>query len=112
MSPLFFTSLFAATPINAANSDEQFLAAEEAFRTRDVKALEYYVPALKDHFLADYPQYWLLQLTLKDAEPTRVNDFLARYPDGPLAERLRIDWLRLLGQNEEWDAFGVLNSQN
>jgi soluble lytic murein transglycosylase len=104
---LFFTSLSAATQVNAANLDEQFLAAEEAFRTRDVKALEYYVPALKDHLLADYPQYWLLQLTLKDAEPARVNDFLARNPDGPLPDRLRIDWLRLLGQNEEWDEFAT-----
>ena len=102
---VFFISLSAATQVNAANLDEQFLAAEEAFRTRDVKALEYYVPALKDHFLADYPQYWLLQLTLKDADTTQVADFLTRYPDGPLAERLRIDWLRLLGQSEEWDAF-------
>ena len=91
----------------AANLDEQFLAAEEAFRTRDIKALEYYVPALKDHFLADYPQYWLLQLTLKNADPTQVSDFLTRYPDGPLGDRLRIDWLKLLGQNEEWDVFGV-----
>ncbi len=90
----------------AANLDEQFLAAEEAFRTRDIKALEYYVPALKDHLLADYPQYWLLQLTLKDADPTQVSNFLTHHPDGPLAERLRIDWLRLLGQNEGWEAFG------
>ncbi len=102
---VFFISLSAATQVNAANLDEQFLAAEEAFRTRDVKALEYYSAALKDHFLADYPQYWLLQLTLKDTNLTQVSDFLTRYPDGPLAERLRIDWLRLLGQNEEWDAF-------
>jgi soluble lytic murein transglycosylase len=91
----------------AANLDEQFLAAEEAFRTRDIKALEFYAPALKDHFLADYPQYWLLTLTLKDTDPARVNDFLTRYPDGPLAERLRIDWLKLLGQDEHWDAFAA-----
>ncbi len=102
-----FAALSGGVTATAANMDEQFLAAEEAFRTRDIKALEYYVPALKDHFLADYPQYWLLQSTLKDADPARVNDFLARYPDGPLAERLRIDWLRLIGQHEEWDGFAV-----
>ena len=99
--------LTASVVVVAANLDEQFLAAEEAFRTRDSKALEFYIPALKDHLLADYPQYWLLQLTLKDADPTQVSDFLARHPDGPLAERLRIDWLRLLGQNEDWEAFGA-----
>lgn len=91
----------------AANLDEQFLAAEEAFRTRDIKALEFYVPVLKDHLLADYPQYWLLSLRLKDAEPAQVNDFLSRYPEGPLSERLRIDWLKLLGQNEQWEYFAT-----
>ena len=91
----------------AANLDEQFLAAEEAFRTRDVKAFDFYVPALKDHLLADYPQYWLLSLTLKDADPAKVNDFLTRYPEGPLSERLRIDWLKQLGQNEQWDAYAT-----
>ncbi len=101
----FVTWMSASLPAAAANQDEQFLAAEEAFRIRDIKALEYYVQALKDHLLADYPRYWLLQLTLKDADPAQVNDFLTRYPDGPLAERLRIDWLKLLGQNEEWDSY-------
>lgn len=91
----------------AANSEEQLLAAEEAFRIRDTKALEFYVPALKDHLLADYPQFWLLELTLKDADPARVSDFLTRYPDGPLAERLRIDWLKLLGQHDQWDSFAA-----
>jgi soluble lytic murein transglycosylase len=91
----------------AANMDEQFLAAEEAFRTRDVKALEFYVSALKEHLLADYPQYWLLSLTLKDTDPAKVSDFLTRYPEGPLSERLRIDWLKQLGQNEQWDAYAA-----
>ena len=91
----------------AANLDEQFLAAEEAYRTRDVKALEFYAPALKDHLLADYPQYWLLSLTLKDAEPAQISDFLTRYPEGPISERLRIDWLKLLGRQERWDAFAA-----
>ncbi len=102
-----FAGLGAGVCAVAANLDEQFLAAEEAFRIRDTKALEYYVPALKDHFLADYPQYWLLQLTLKYADPAQVSDFLTRYPDGPLADRLRIDWLKLLGHNEEWEAFAA-----
>ncbi|MDQ3259489.1 MAG: transglycosylase, partial [Pseudomonadota bacterium] len=107
MSAALFAGLGGGVCALAANSDEQFLAAEEAFRIRDTKALEYYVPALKDHFLADYPEYWLLQLTLKDADAAPVIDFLQRHPDGPLAERLRINWLRLLGQNEEWDAFSA-----
>ena len=102
-----FMGLIPVTWGNAANLDEQFLAAEEAYRTRDIKALEFYAPALKDHLLANYPQYWLLNLTLKDADPAQVTDFLTRYPDGPLAERLRIDWLKLLGQDEHWDVFAT-----
>ena len=100
-------AIFLGANASAANLDEQLLAAEEAYRSRDAKALDFYVPALKDHFLADYPQYWRLQLSLKDADPAHVNDFLDRYPDGPLAEKLRIDWLKQLGQNERWDAFAA-----
>jgi soluble lytic murein transglycosylase len=100
-------ALTAGHSVYAVNLDEQFLAAEEAFRTHDIKALEFYAPALKDHLLADYPRYWLLQLTLKDTDPAQVGDFLSRYPDSPLAERLRIDWLKLLGQNEEWESFAA-----
>ena len=100
-------ALYGAAFAAAANLDEQLLAAEEAYRTRDIKALEFYAPALKDHLLANYPQYWLLSLALKDADPAQVSDFLTRYPDGPLSERLRIDWLKLLGQDEHWDAFAA-----
>ena len=91
----------------AANLDEQFLAAEEAFRTRDIKALELYVQALKAHPLADYPQYWLLSLKLKDADPAQIKNFLKRYPEGTLPERLRTDWLRSLGRNQQWDDFAA-----
>ena len=91
----------------AANQDEQFLAAEEAFRIRDTKALDYYVQALKDHPLADYLQYWLLSLKLRDANPAQIKDFLKRYPEGPLPERLRTDWLRWLGRNQQWEDFAA-----
>ena len=95
------------TGSRAANPDEQFLAAEEAFRGRDTKALEFYVQALKDHPLVDYPQYWLLSLKLKDADPAQVKDFLKRYPEGPLPERLRTEWLRTLGRNQQWSDFAA-----
>jgi soluble lytic murein transglycosylase len=36
-----------------------------------------------------------------------VHDFLARYPNGPLADRLRVDWLKALGKRGDWANFAI-----
>ena len=34
--------------------------------------------------------------------------FVARWPDTPLADRLRVDWLKALGKRGDWARFGAL----
>ena len=34
-----------------------------------------------------------------------VNDFLSRPDDTPLIDQLRVEWLKLLGKNQQWDLF-------
>lgn len=92
-----------------ANPDEQFLAAEEAYRSKDIKALDYYAQVLKDHPLTDYLRYWRLQLDLANVPAIEVRDFLKRDPQGVLAHRLRVDWLKHLAENKDWDSFDAEN---
>ena len=40
--------------------------------------------------------------------PQEVQDFLARYAGTYQEDRLRNDWLLLLGQRRDWDGFAAL----
>ena len=97
-------ALVSATARVAAG-DAEFLAAKAAFERGDEKAIVALQPALADHVLAPYAEYWRLKLGLDPADVTAVRDFLARYAGTPLAEQLRSDWLKLLGLRGQWAQF-------
>ncbi|MGZ8261439.1 MAG: transglycosylase SLT domain-containing protein, partial [Methylotenera sp.] len=52
-----------------------------------------------------YADYWLMSLRLEQAENSEVTDFLTRYADMPFADRLRGEWLKKLGKQENWPLF-------
>jgi soluble lytic murein transglycosylase len=91
----------------SAQSDAEFLAARAAFERGDWRRLDLLAPAIAGHPLERYVTYWQLKSRLDDASPDAVQSFLARYADGPLADRLRIDWLKSLGKRGDWDRFGA-----
>ncbi len=82
------------------------LAALDAFHARDLVALEKLLPRTAGTLLADYPQLWWLELrlgtALRNVAPAEVHAFLAHAGDGPLADRLRADWLKALAQQQAW----------
>ncbi|HNI73401.1 MAG TPA: transglycosylase SLT domain-containing protein [Accumulibacter sp.] len=89
----------------ALNGDEQLLAAREAFRVGDKARLERLATTVQGHELEPYVAYWRLQLDLKNADPAAINAFLSANEGSYVAERLRSDWLRQLGKNQQWTAF-------
>jgi soluble lytic murein transglycosylase len=89
----------------AAGMDEDFLAAREAYRTGQAVKVAQYAKRFKGHILEPYLAYWQLNPRLEQATPAEVRAFLTGYRDSPLAERLRIDWLKLLGKNQQWELF-------
>jgi len=91
----------------SAQSDADFLVAKAAFERGDWRRLDAVAPALAGHPLERYVRYWQLKPRLDDAPADAVEDFMARYPDGPLAERLRVEWLKALGKRGDWDRFGA-----
>src|SRR5262249_26826098 len=90
---------------SAANVDDDFLAAREAYRSGQATKLEGYAKRLKGYILEPYVVYWQLNLRLDQLSPSDARAFMATYRDTPLAERLRSDWVRLLGRNQQWDLF-------
>ncbi len=104
---LAFLALAGLAPPCFAQFDADFLAAKAAFDKGDRAKLSALSPKLSGHILAPYVEYWRLKLAIDDASPEAVHDFLARYPDTPLAEKLRIDWLKALGKKADWNRFAA-----
>ncbi|PWB49225.1 MAG: transglycosylase [Nitrosomonadales bacterium] len=100
--PLF---LFSLTNAVADSADDEFLAAREAFRKGDAARLNLAAKRLEQHVMAPYLNYYQLLMRLKDASAAEVRGFIAANAGAYLADRLRADWLRVLGQQQKWDLF-------
>jgi len=97
----------AALSAHSAALDEDVLAAREAFQSNNAARFETHASRLQGHLLEPYVAYWRLSLKLEEASPEEVRGFLAANRDGPLAERLRSEWLKVLGERGEWDLFNA-----
>jgi soluble lytic murein transglycosylase len=93
----------AAGITNAGDAD--FLAAQAAFRASDAVKLERIAQRLKNSSLEVYISYYRLRLDLENADPVTVTSFLSRPEDTPVIDRLRGEWLKLLGKKQQWDMF-------
>lgn len=100
--PLF---LFSLTNAVADSADDEFLSAREAFRKGDAARLNLAAKRLEQHVMAPYLNYYQLLMRLKDASAAEVHGFIAANPGAYLADRLRADWLKVLGQQQKWDLF-------
>jgi soluble lytic murein transglycosylase len=90
-----------------AQSDTDFLAAKAAFEKGDRGKLAAISLKLHGHLLESYVEYWRLKLAIDDATPAAIRDYLDRYRETPLAEKLRVDWLKTLGKRGDWSRFAL-----
>ncbi|GHU25500.1 lytic transglycosylase [Betaproteobacteria bacterium] len=106
-----FTTLFVLLslclrPALADPLDDLLLAARDAARAGKRAQLEQLAGGLQGHELAVYVDYWRLQLDLKnDPDPETVRAFLTRNEGDYLAEKIRGDWLKELGKQQQWPLF-------
>ena len=102
----FLLYLLLWVPVAAwAGEEADFQAARDAYRAGNAARLEQYADKLQDTLFEPYVAYYRLNINLAAADPKAVERYLARPADTPLVERLRIDWLRLLGKNGLWSGF-------
>jgi soluble lytic murein transglycosylase len=85
--------------------DEAVLAAREAFRVGNAAQLARAAQAARGHVLEPYVEYWQLRQGIENRGPEELRDFLARREGSYLADRLRADWLSVLGRRSQWDLF-------
>ncbi|MDE2344387.1 MAG: lytic transglycosylase domain-containing protein [Betaproteobacteria bacterium] len=105
---LLLTSSIVARP--SETPDQALLAAHQAWTTRDMTALAQHARQLETDPLADYVQYWLLDLRLGQPGPVPSADveaFFSRFPDSPLADPLRVSWLKALARSSDWSTFAA-----
>ena len=91
---------------HAANPrDDTVLAAQDAYRAGDALKLARVAKGLERHALAPWVEYWRVSMRLEDATPADVQAFLSAYKDTYVAERLRGEWLKVLGRRADWVNF-------
>lgn len=90
---------------HAAGGGDPILAARDAVQRGDRARLARQLEAARGHVLAPYVEYWLLQLRLQEVDSAEPRDFLARHAGTYLADKLRGEWLKVLGKRREWDVF-------
>ena len=94
-----------ATSSGPAAGDSVLQDMSQAFRRGDRKALAQLLPQAKGHPLEPWAAYWEMKNRLGEASPREIQDFLTRYAGTYQEDRLRNDWLLLLGQRRDWTTF-------
>ncbi len=103
------SSVIAKTPAQAANSasDSVLLEMNQAFKRGDRKKLAQLLPQARGHTLEAWAAYWELKARLGEASAREVQDFITRYAGSYQEDRLRNDWLLLLGERRDWSNFAA-----
>ena len=92
-------------------ADEVLLQMQQASRKQDLRTLTSLLPAIQDHPLEVWGHYWALKARLSSATAQEVEDFLQRWRGTYQEDRLRNDWLLLLGQRRNWAEFERLHTE-
>jgi soluble lytic murein transglycosylase len=92
-------------PVQAQPADAVILEMQQASRQGNRARLAQLLPQARGHALEPWAAYWELRARLDSASPQEVQDFFSRYAGTYQEDRLRNDWLLLLGQRRQWDAF-------
>ena len=92
---------------NGSAGDSLILDMNQAFRAKDKGRLAQLLPQARGHALEPWAAYWELKARLNEASAQEVQDFLRRYAGTYQEDRLRNDWLLLLGQRRDWTAFAA-----
>jgi soluble lytic murein transglycosylase len=87
--------------------DDAVIDAYQAFKQGNRAKLAQLLPQVQGHPLEAWVAYWELRTRLDTAQPQEVQDFFTKYAGSYQEDRLRNDWLLLLGQRRDWDGFAA-----
>ena len=90
-------------------NDDVMLQMKQAFQRGDKGRLAALLPQTRGSMLEPWASYWELKARLQEASPLEVQDFLTRYAGTYQEDRLRNDWLLVLGQRRDWDGVAAMH---
>jgi soluble lytic murein transglycosylase len=85
--------------------DDLILDMHQAYKRGDTRKLTQMLPQLRGHALEPWAAYWELRARLDSASVQEIQDFLTRWAGTYQEDRLRNDWLLMLGQRRDWTTF-------
>jgi soluble lytic murein transglycosylase len=96
------------------DQDNKFIELREAARRNDLLKASQLASGLGNYEIADYVEYFKIKPRLYDSAAKsnastdadlEVNNFLRKYKGSALADRMRNDWLLVLGKRKDWVNF-------
>ena len=96
-----------AKSVDTPQGDAAIIEMNQAFSKLDRKRLTALLPQVKGHTLEAWGAYWELRARLDVTGPTEIRDFLSRYAGSYQEDRMRNDWLLMMGQRREWANFNT-----
>lgn len=102
------TSLAILTSYAHANNSiesDALVMAQDAMRQNNYSQILEAEHMLSGSILAPYPRYWWLLKNTQNNLDQDFAEFLQRYPNTSLAERMRIERAKLAGKNGDWARF-------
>ncbi len=107
-------SVFALSASLSANvcaqnqrGDEAMLDMAQAFKRGDKTRLAALLPQARGHVLQAQAVYWDIKSRLEQASAQEVQEAMQRMAGTYHEDRLRNDWLLLLGQRRDWTSFAA-----
>jgi len=88
-----------------SGADADFVALREASLRGDIAESGRLAARLSDYAIPSYVDYYRLYPRLVSAPEGEIRSFLERYDGTAIADRLRNDWLLILGRARLWRAF-------
>ncbi|MGC3987846.1 MAG: transglycosylase SLT domain-containing protein [Pseudorhodoferax sp.] len=88
-------------------ADQLILDMQQAARRGDKARLASLLPQVRGHVLEPWAAYWEARSRLEDFTSADMQAFTARYAGTYQEDRLRNDWLLLLGQRRDWSGFAA-----
>ena len=105
--PLLLATAFTHAQTAKSSVDDTFLALREAAnrnKAAEVDRLAAQIPA--SYPLYAFAEYCKLKVRQPEVSDAAIKAFLERYDGQFVADRLRNDWLLMLGKRGDWKQFG------
>ena len=103
-------SVLCAMPVNAqaalSAADDTFLALRDAAIKNNTAQVDRLAASLPSSYpLHAFAEYWKLKVRQPDISDAQIQQFIQRYEGQFVADRLRNDWLLMLGKRGDWKLF-------